>query len=145
MTSHGQTNILTNNTRIVLFDGVCNLCNGFVNFLIKRDRAKKLKFVPLQSDTGHLLMNKFAISNIEEMPNTLIFIKDFRCYDRSSASLRILSELGGIYKVLKALLIIPKPIRDLVYRLIARYRYKLFGKKESCMVPTPEIKERFLD
>jgi len=128
---------------IVLFDGVCNFCNYWVNFAIKHDREKKLLFSPLQGETANKLLPEFDIN-----PNDLrsvIFIDNGKIYTQSSAALRICRYLNGGWKLFYSLIIIPKFIRDFFYNIIARNRYKWFGKKESCMVPTPELKERFLD
>jgi predicted DCC family thiol-disulfide oxidoreductase YuxK len=131
------------NKPVILFDGVCNFCNYWVNFAIKRDRKKKLRFSPLQGETANKLLREFDIN-----PNNLrsvIFIDNGKIYTQSSAALRICRYLNGGWKLFYSLIIIPKFIRDFFYNIIARNRYRWFGKKESCMVPTPELKERFLD
>jgi predicted DCC family thiol-disulfide oxidoreductase YuxK len=128
---------------IVLFDGVCNFCNYWVNFAIKHDQEKKLLFSPLQGETANKLLPEFDIN-----PNDLrsvIFIDNGKVYTQSSAAIRICKHLNGGWKLFYGLIIIPKFIRDFIYNIIARNRYRWFGKKESCMVPTPELKERFLD
>jgi len=128
---------------IILFDGVCNFCNFWVNFAIKRDRKKKLKFTPLQGQTALQLLPAypFHLSSLR----SVVLIDGDRAWTQSSAALRICKYLDGGWKLFYGLIIIPKFIRDFFYNIIARNRYKWFGKKESCMVPTPELRERFLD
>lgn len=127
---------------IILFDGICNLCNGTVRFLLKRDRRGVFRFASLQSDAGKNLLYQFHIS--EEKMNTLFYIRNTYCFRQSTAILEILNDLGGGWKLLYPLKWIPSFIRDHVYNIIAANRYKLFGKKSSCMIPSPKIKDRFL-
>lgn len=127
--------------RIVLFDGVCNFCNGAVNFIIRHDDARKFKFAALQSDAGMDLKQKFGIADDID---SIVLIEDGRAFLHSSAALRIARGLGGIWSLGYALIIVPTPVRDWFYKLFAQYRYRLFGKKDVCMVPTPEVRERFL-
>lgn len=129
--------------KIILFDGVCNFCNYWVNFAIKRDRKKKLKFTTLQGETAKQLLLKFHINPISI--NSVVFIDKDKAYTQSSAVIRICKYLNGGWKLFYGFMIFPKFIRDFFYNIIARNRYKWYGKKESCMVPTPEVKERFLD
>lgn len=128
--------------RIILFDGVCDLCNGFVQFVIQRDPEGRFKFGALQSPEAKDLLKNVDLDPAEL--DTVIYIKGDRIYTRSGAALRILNDLGGIWSVAGLKLAIPPPIRDAVYRLIAARRYKWFGKKDSCMVPTPELRARFI-
>ncbi|MFT5166128.1 MAG: putative DCC family thiol-disulfide oxidoreductase YuxK [Saprospiraceae bacterium] len=127
---------------IVLFDGVCNLCNGAVKFAIKRDKKAVLHFASLQSDLAGELMRKHNIE--EHQLKTFIFIEKDKAYTRSTAGLKLVKSFGGVWSLLYAFIIIPKPIRDAVYNLISNNRYRWFGKQESCMIPTPEIRARFL-
>lgn len=127
--------------RIVLFDGVCNYCNAMVNFTIQRDPEKKFTFAALQSDVGQKLRAEHGIS---EHVDSVILIEDGKAYTHSTAALRIASNLSGIYPLSYVFILIPAFIRDWAYKLIAKYRYSLFGRTDACMVPTPEIKERFL-
>ena len=130
-------------THIILFDGVCNLCNGFVQFLIRRDPRGRFKFASLQSEAGRQLLREFGYS---EYPLTsIVYINGARSYEMSTAVLQILNSLGGFWPVFSILRVIPRGIRDWVYRFIARRRYLWFGKKEVCMIPTPNLKQRFLD
>jgi predicted DCC family thiol-disulfide oxidoreductase YuxK len=128
---------------IILFDGVCNFCNYWVNFAIKRDKKKKLLFTPLQGETAKQLLPQYHI-NITAL-NSVILIDNGKAYIQSSAALRMCKYIDGGWKIFYGFFIIPKFIRDFFYNIIARNRYKWFGKKDSCMVPTPELRERFLD
>lgn len=129
-------------THILLFDGVCNLCNRIVQFTIKRDPKGKFKFASLQSESGQALLKKFALPTDDF--DSFVYIKGDKYYRKSSAGLHVLKELGGGWKLFFALIIIPRPLRDLIYNLIAKSRYRFFGKRDTCMVPTPEINQRFL-
>ena len=126
---------------IVLFDGVCNFCNGAVNFIIGHDKSGHFKFTPLQSDTGKVLLAEYGIGDDVD---SIVLIEDGRAYTHSTAGLRVARGLGGIWSLAYGLIIVPKFIRDFAYKLFAKYRYKLFGKKDVCMMPTPQIRERFL-
>lgn len=128
---------------IVLFDGVCNLCNGTVRFVIDRDPRKKFSFASLQSETGKQVLSLYQLP--QDYIHSVILLKKGKIYQNSDAVLEICRELPGGWKILYVLKIIPGFIRDFFYRLIAANRYKLFGKSETCMMPLPEIKERFLD
>lgn len=127
--------------RIVLFDGVCNFCNGAVNFVIRHDVGKKFKFAPLQSEAGRILREEYWIGDDVD---SIVLIEDGHAFLHSTAALRITKRLGGILSVAYVLIVIPAFIRDLLYKLFAKYRYRLFGKKDVCIIPTPDIKERFL-
>lgn len=126
---------------IVLFDGVCNFCNGAVNFIIRHDRAGKFKFAPLQSPVGRELKAKFGIGDDID---SIVLIENEQAFIHSEAALRILRGLGNVWAVGYAFIIVPRVVRDWFYKLFARYRYSLFGKKEVCMVPTPDVRARFL-
>ena len=127
---------------IILFDGVCNLCNGAVNFVIKRDPGNVFKFTPLQEKQGVLLLKKHAI-DAQEL-DSIVLVENKKVYTKSSAALRIARKLSGLWPLFFVLLIIPRFIRDGVYDFIAKNRYKWFGKKEQCMIPTPGLREKFL-
>lgn len=120
---------------IVYFDGVCGLCNRFVDFLLKHDKSKSLKLAPLQN-------SKFK--NQTNFDSVVLSIND-KEYFKSEAAIRAIAALGGGWNVTLMLLVIPKVIRDSVYGVIARNRYKLFGKKDVCRIPTPEERERFIN
>jgi predicted DCC family thiol-disulfide oxidoreductase YuxK len=127
---------------IVLFDGVCNLCNGLVRFILKRDRTGKFKFASLQSEIGQQWLQRFGIAKNEF--ESFVLIQGDKYYLKSGAALKMLRELGGIWKAFYVFIVVPRPVRDFMYDLIAKSRYKIFGKRDVCMVPTPELKERFL-
>ena len=127
---------------IVLFDGVCNFCNASVNFVIERDKAGYFKFAPLQSEIGEELAAKHGIDKIDT--DSVIVVENEKSYTHSSAAMRIAKELDGIWSALYVFVVVPKPIRDFFYKLFAKNRYRLFGKQEACMMPTPEIRTRFL-
>jgi len=131
------------NSPVILFDGICIFCNFWVNFAIKHDLKKKLKFAPFQSNAGQLLLSQHNIA-IESI-NSVILIENGKVFTQSSAAFRVCKYLSGIWKIFYGLLIIPKFLRDFFYNIIARNRYRWFGKKENCMVPTPELRDRFLD
>ena len=125
--------------RIVFFDGVCNLCNGAIIKLIQMDKKNILKFASLQSDVAN-----FYIPESAESIHSVVFYDRGIKYTKSTAVLHILKTLGGVWKLTYAFIIIPAFIRDAVYDFIASHRYKWFGKKDQCMVPTKELKARFL-
>ena len=127
---------------ILLFDGHCNLCNSWIKFIIKRDPAKKIRFAQLQSNSGKEILVKNNID--EKYIDSLVYIEDSNYYFNSTAAIKILSILNGWVRYLKFLIIIPLPIRDFLYRVIAKYRYKIFGRLEKCMIPSDDYKERFL-
>ena len=127
---------------IILFDGVCNLCNGAVNFVIKRDPGNVFKFAPLQEKQGALLLKTHAI-DIQKL-DSIVLIENGNVYTKSSAALRIARKMSNLWPLFFVLLIIPSFIRDGVYDFIAKNRYKWFGKKEQCMIQTLGLKEKFL-
>lgn len=127
---------------IVLFDGVCNFCNASVNFVIEHDKAGYFKFATLQSEIGERMIEKHGINSADT--DSVIVVENDRAYTHSSGALRIAKRLDGIWSWAYAFVVVPKPIRDLAYKLFAKYRYKLFGRQDACMMPTPEIRARFL-
>jgi predicted DCC family thiol-disulfide oxidoreductase YuxK len=127
---------------IVLFDGVCNLCNGSVQFLLKRDPEGRFRFAALQSDAGRSLMAEHGLA-VDGL-SSVVLIEEGRVWQESSAALRIARHLPGAWKLLWVFAAVPRPLRDAVYRWIARNRYRWFGKSETCWLPTPELKARFL-
>ena len=126
----------------VLFDGVCNFCNGAVNWMIERDPAGYFKFAALQSGIGQELTAKYGIDRGET--DSVILVENEKIYTYSTAALRIAKRLNRLWLLAYAFIVIPKPLRDLFYKIFAKYRYKLFGKQDACMIPTPEIRARFL-
>lgn len=132
---------MTKITKIILFDGVCNLCNGFVQFVIKHDARQIFKFASLQSDFGQNFLKNNGL-NAQKF-DSVILIQDDEFYTESTAGLKILSELKG-YRFTRFFLHFPTTIRDFVYQCIAKNRYRWFGKSDTCWMPTPELKKRFL-
>ncbi|MEP7148625.1 MAG: thiol-disulfide oxidoreductase DCC family protein [Acidobacteriota bacterium] len=138
---------------VVLFDGVCNFCDASVNFVIEHDRNGYFKFAPLQSEVGKSLSKEYELAPaINEPPkktghvpiDSVILIEDGTAYTHSSAALRIARRLGRPWSWFYALIVVPAPIRDFFYRLFAKYRYRVFGRKDQCMLPSPEVRARFL-
>ena len=127
---------------ILLFDGVCNLCNGFVQYAIERDPKGLFRFAALQSNEGKMVLEHIHLS--PEDLSTAILIEEEKIYTQSDVGLRMIKKMNVWYRFLYFLIILPKPFRDFFYRIIANNRYKWFGEKESCMIPTPELQSRFL-
>lgn len=130
------------NKNIMFFDGVCNLCNGLVRFIIKHDHQHKIRFAPLQSDTAASLLREKnpGLLNID----SVVYFSEEGHFTRSDAILQMLKDLGGGWKIFYAFIIIPRFIRDYIYNVIAANRYRMFGKRDSCMVPATDVKDRFL-
>jgi len=135
--------MVPNDHLLVLFDGVCNLCNSSVNFVIDRDKSKKFKFASLQSETAIEILKE--MSDPVRSLDSIVLIKNQRIYRRSRAVLEIVRELGGLWPILYIFKIIPPVLGDLIYNWIAKNRYKWFGKTEKCRVPTEDYRERFLE
>ncbi|MFE6075416.1 thiol-disulfide oxidoreductase DCC family protein [Paenibacillus sp. NPDC057886] len=127
---------------IVLVDGVCHFCQGLTQWIIKRDPEGKFHFASLQSDVAKKLLEKGNQST--DSMDTFVLIEDGKYYTRSTAALRLAKGLKFPYPLLYVLIIVPKFIRNAIYNTVARNRYRWFGKDEACMLPTPEIKDRFL-
>lgn len=127
---------------IILFDGVCNLCNSSVNFVIKRDKQSVFKFATLQSEIAQKVLANNNLSPTDF--SSFVFIENGKVYVRSTAALKVCSYLKGLWPLMYGFIIVPKPIRDGIYNWISKNRYRWFGKKEVCMIPTPDIKARFL-
>lgn len=126
---------------IILFDGVCNLCNASVLFVIERDKKNVFQFASLQSSFGQQVLKKHQLSSSDF--DSMILLQDGIIHQRSDAALRIAKELSGAWKLLYGFIIVPRFIRNGVYNFVARNRYKWFGKQEACMIPTPELKAKF--
>jgi predicted DCC family thiol-disulfide oxidoreductase YuxK len=135
-------NTYQNDKAIVLFDGVCNFCNGTVNFIIRRDRKDNFRFAPLQSEIGQKLLRQYDLN--APGIDSVVLIENGRAFTHSTAALKIARQLGGAWQIFSIFQFVPRPARDFFYRLFARNRYRLFGKREVCMMPTWEIKARFL-
>ncbi len=134
---------MSNNiNRVVLFDGVCNFCESSVQFIIKHDKSNSLQFASLQSNIGQELLVKY---NMPTSIDGVVFIEDDIAYFKSAAAFRIARYFGGFWKTLNILSILPLFVTNFGYDIIAKNRYKWFGKKESCMLPSPEIRNRFLE
>jgi predicted DCC family thiol-disulfide oxidoreductase YuxK len=130
------------NHKIILFDGVCNLCNSSINFVISHDKKNCFKFAPLQEEIGQNLIREFHIDPTKT--DSIVLIENGRAYTKSTAALRIAKSLNGAYPLLYSFILLPAFLRNWIYDWVAKNRYRWFGKKESCRVPTPELKEKFL-
>ena len=128
---------------IIIFDGVCNFCNGAVNFIIRRDPNKKFSFAPMQNDVAKNLIKEYKASGVGV--DTFLLIKNQTCYYRSDAVLEIVKDLSGFWYLFRIFIFLPKKVRDFFYRAFARNRYEIFGKRKKCMVPTEEVKSRFIE
>jgi predicted DCC family thiol-disulfide oxidoreductase YuxK len=128
---------------VILFDGVCNYCNGMVNRTIRLDKGGRIRFAPLQSATGQRLLQEYGLP-VGSL-DSFVFIDNGKAYTKSGAALRVLRYLPWWIQEVRLLGIVPRPFRDAIYDFIARNRYKWFGKKDSCMIPAPAIRARFLD
>ncbi len=126
---------------LILFDGVCNFCNYWVNFASRHDQKKRLRFASLQGETAREILPRYQLD--PSKLSSVILVDNGKAYTQSSACLRICKYLGGGWKLVYALMIIPKFLRDAVYNLVARNRYRWFGKKDSCMIPPADWKDRF--
>jgi predicted DCC family thiol-disulfide oxidoreductase YuxK len=127
---------------VVLFDGVCNLCAGTVQFLIRHDPEGRFRFAPLQSEVARDLLEAHGLADHDL--DSIVLIEDGKAHVKSDAAIRIGVRLGGLYRLLGPTKYLPRLLRDAVYDLVASYRYRVFGKKDQCMMPTPENRERFL-
>ncbi|KAF0249689.1 MAG: putative thiol-disulfide oxidoreductase DCC [bacterium] len=138
---------MDNNSPVMLYDGVCGFCSQSVQVIIKLDKRGVIKFAPLQGQFGQAA--KLHHPEIENVDSVIILEKMFdsseRVFVRSDAILRILHHLGGVWRLFKIAYIVPRSFRDFLYDLFARNRYKVFGKYESCMIPLPEVRARFID
>ena len=129
----------TNNKIIILFDGVCNMCVGSVNFIIKRDSKDMFRFASLQGDVGQKMIKKYSLSM-----NSIVLIKNGQAKTKSTAVLNILYHLNTFWKALLIFYVVPYPIRDILYNIVAKTRYFLFGKRNQCMIPNENINSKFL-
>jgi predicted DCC family thiol-disulfide oxidoreductase YuxK len=125
----------------VLFDGVCNVCNNWVQFIIKRDPSAKFRFASLQSDEAKILLQNY---DQKVSLDSIVLLQDGKVYTESTAILQIFRKLAGLWPLLHVFRIVPSFIRDSFYRWFAKNRYRWFGQQESCMIPTPEVRQRFL-
>lgn len=127
---------------IILFDGICNFCNGGVNFILKQDKKNRFRFAPLQSSAGQEALKQFNLSTKDF--DSFVLLESSKVYQKSSAFLKVMNQLPWYWKWVQVFWIVPKFLRNGVYDVIARNRYKWFGKKNECMIPKPEIRSRFL-
>jgi len=127
--------------RIVFFDGVCGLCNQSVDFLLPKDKNNRLHFAALQGKTAERLLSQ---SERREL-NSIVYWKESGTLNRSTAVLTLLKDMGGPWSVLSVFLIVPRPVRDFVYDQVAKYRYRWFGKRETCRMPVPSEQSKFMD
>ncbi len=132
------------NKKIILFDGVCNLCNNTVNFIIERDKDDVFRFASLQSEIGQKLTSERGIDT-DEIDSIILIEPGVAYYQKSAAAIEISKHLSGNYSFLQYLKFLPEGLRDTGYDFIANNRYKWYGKKESCMLPTPDLQAKFLD
>ena len=129
----------------IFFDGVCNLCNGFVQFVIRHDAAGRFRFAALQSEAGRALLTSQGFgSHAATEPESVLLLSGGKLYSHSGAVLRIARGLGGAWRLAAVAELLPRALRDAAYRFVARHRYRWFGRQESCLLPTPELKARFL-
>lgn len=134
---------LPKDKKIILFDGVCNLCNSSVQYVIKNDKKDVFRFVALQSDLGQKILKHIGIAN-GNIDSIVLYEPGKAYYYKSSAALEIAKNLSGIFSYTTIFKLIPSNFRDLIYDYVAKNRYKWYGKQESCMMPTPELKTKFL-
>jgi predicted DCC family thiol-disulfide oxidoreductase YuxK len=128
---------------LILFDGVCNLCNGFVQFVIARDPLGVFQFGALQSTSGRHVLARHG--RPDPLPDTIVLVADGKTYTRSTAVLHVARRLTFPWPLAFALIAVPRPIRDGIYALVARHRYRWFGRRDQCMIPTPLLRSRFID
>lgn len=133
---------LNKNHAVLVFDGVCNLCNGLVKFIIKRDPAAYFKYVSLQSGPGADLVKRCRLSAVDA--DTVVLLENEKCYTRSTAALRVFRHLNRCWPLLYGFIVVPAFLRDALYRFVAKNRYRWFGKKEICFIPSPRDRERFI-
>lgn len=130
------------NRDVIVFDGVCNLCNSSVNFIIRRDSEQKFVFTPMQSAFAQGLIKEHNVANVGV--DTFLLVRNGKCYVCTDAAIEIAKELTGKWYLCSVFKVIPRSIRDWFYRLLARNRYSIFGRTEHCMVPTPDLIKRFI-
>ena len=127
---------------IILFDGICNLCNASIQLIIRNDSKRKFLFSPLSSDFSKRILKEER--HLDRIPESLVFIENSKTYFKSTAALKIARKMDRMWPIFYVLILIPESIRNFLYDQIAKHRYRLFGKKNSCMVPSKEIESRFI-
>ncbi len=130
--------------KIIFFDGVCNLCSGAVQFIIKRDKRDVFRFAPLQGEAGQEFLAQRNL-NAQDFDSIILFLPGEAYYHKSKAVLKVIDHLGGLWFLLKIFKILPTRFTDAFYDFVAKHRYQWFGRKQSCMIPTPELQEKFLE
>ncbi|MFL0352663.1 thiol-disulfide oxidoreductase DCC family protein [Xanthomarina sp. GH4-25] len=135
---------LEQNKQLILFDGVCNLCNASVQYVIKHDKNNEFMFAPLQGETGKKIINHYKIDT-SKIDSIILYTNTNKIYFKSTAALKIASKLGFPTNLLRVFLIVPAFIRNWVYNYIAKNRYKWYGKQNECMIPTENLKAKFLN
>lgn len=138
----GSNDIETRFGRLIVFDGVCVLCAAWLRFVIKHDTCREFRFSTIQSPAGRCLLANHGLDPND--PVSFLLLIDGQTYDATNAVIRVVSEFGGFWRTIKILYVVPRPIRDWLYGVIARHRYRLFGRHETCIVPGPEIQDRFI-
>ena len=128
---------------LIIFDGVCNLCNTLVKFIIARDPEGRFQFAPLQSESGRRVLRERGVG--EPYPDAIILVESRQIYVRSTAALRIARQLRPPWPLAYGLIVVPRAVRDWAYDLIANRRYRWFGRRQTCMIPTAELRARFLE
>ena len=142
MCANNHQDLIAQNQPIIIFDGVCNLCNQAVNFIIRRDDNAIFLFTPMQSQYAQNLLKQHHLDNFDG--DSVLLIKAGACYLRTNAALEIAKDLDGLWFMFNILKIIPSAVRDFFYNLLAHNRYRLFGQRNHCMVPTDEVRKRFI-
>jgi len=142
MSDHGNQRYPAADHPVLLFDGVCNLCNSVVQFIIPRDPEGRIHFAPLQSETGKALLSAHGLPPGDL--DTAVLVDDGQVYRKSSAAIRILELLGWPYRVGTVGRVLPEPIRDGLYDIVAANRYDVFGRKDRCMIPDEDVSDRFV-
>lgn len=137
-----STELSVNDHPVLIFDGVCNLCEWLVIFVVKRDQRARIKFVTAQSEVGQQLQRQNDIDVVSD--TTMVLLKNSQVYTRSDAAIEIARDLDGLWKLLSLLAVIPKPLRDSLYGWIGKNRYRWFGIKKRCLLPNKDLKSRFL-
>jgi predicted DCC family thiol-disulfide oxidoreductase YuxK len=127
---------------VLLFDGICNLCNGMVAFVIARDPGARFRFGALQSDAARTLLSR--VSAPQPLPDSIVLLEDGRIYTKSTAAIRIARGLRFPWPLVGVFLVVPRPVRDWVYDAVARNRYRWFGRRDVCMMPTADLQRRFI-
>lgn len=127
---------------IIIFDGICNFCNDSVNFIIRHDPKKKFMFVPMQSKEAIRLIEKYQVQYVGS--DTILLIKNEQSYIRTDAALEITKDLSGYWYLFNLMKVLPRSFRDFFYNLFARNRYYLFGKRDACMIPSNDVRSRFI-